>query len=82
MATYAMQPHVLYIWKETQKPAARVLVMHVLVLSVFQMGVMLKGLAASAAKHVAQTASFPPSLSVCLSFSLSDTLTLFHGQTY
>ncbi len=72
-----MQPHILYICKETQKPAACVLVMRALVLSVFLMGVMLKGLAASAAKHAAQTAS----LSVCLSFlSLRHTHT--HGQSY
>lgn len=61
-----MQPHTLYISRETQKPAVCVLLMHALVLSVFLMGVLLKGLAASAAKHAAQTASL--SLSVFLSF--------------
>lgn len=65
-----MQPHTLYISRETQKPAVCVLLMHALVLSVFLMGVLLKGLAASAAKHAAQTAS----LSLCLSFfSVSQT---------
>lgn len=73
MAKYTMQPHILCVRKEAQKPAACVFVMHALVLSVFLMGVMLKGLAASAAKHAAQTAS----LSVCLSFlSLRHTHTL------
>lgn len=65
-----MQPHTLYISRETQKPAVCVLLMHALVLSVFLMGVLLKGLAASAAKHAAQTAS----LCLCLSFfSVSQT---------
>lgn len=84
MATDTMKPHLLYIRKETQKPAACVLVMCALVLSVFLMGVMLKGLAASAAKHAAQTAciSLSLSLSTCFLFWLSDTVTLFHGQTY
>lgn len=57
--TDAMQPYILYICKE-QRPAACVVVMRVLVLSL--MGVMLKGLAASAAKHAAQTPQpLPPS---------------------
>ena len=72
LATNAMQPHILYVCMEMQKPAACVLVMRVLVLSVF-LGVMLKGLAASAAKHAAQTASLSflslsLSLPVCLFF--------------
>lgn len=70
MTTCATQPHTLYISRKTQKPAACVLLMHALVLSVFLMGLLLKGLAASAAKHAAQTASH----SVCLSFfSVSQT---------
>ena len=79
----------LYIvCKERQKPTACAVVMHALVLSVFLMGVMLMGLAASAAKHAAQTASacLPLSLSVshCFLFfsPLSDRLTHFHVRAY
>lgn len=72
-----MKPHLLYIRKETQKPAACVLVMCALVLSVFLMGVMLKGLAASAAKHAAQTACI--SLSLCLPVFFSGFQTQSHS---
>lgn len=68
MTTYAMQPHTLSVSGKTEKPAACVLLMHALVLSIFLMEVLLQGLAASATKRAAQTASH----SVCVTvFSLS-----------
>lgn len=76
MAVYAVQSQMglLYICKEIQKPAACVLVMRVLLVSVFLMGDMLKGLTTSPAKHAKQTGSRS------LSFFLRHKH--FHGQTY
>ena len=59
--------------------------MRALVLSVFLMGVLLKGLAASAAKHAAQTAPLSLSVSLPLSFSLFCSLLFLRhtqSQTY
>lgn len=70
MATNAMQPHLLYIYKETQKPPACVLVMPALVLIVFSDGSHAQGVSCFSSQ-----ASCTNSLSLSF-FSLFDTLTV------